>query len=88
VAAWIILQMAAQPFLYYLIGVGRLRELAWLATPGLLLASAALFFERGSGSVSGVLGAGSVVLGLALLPPLAWDSFRTARRLVGTEAGA
>jgi O-antigen/teichoic acid export membrane protein len=82
VAVWVVLQMAAQPFLYYLIGVGRLRQLAWAATPGFLIASAALFFGRITGSVAGVLGAGAAALVLALLPPLAWETFRTARRLV------
>ena len=80
VALWTILQMAAQPFLYYLMGVGRLRQLAWAATPGFLCASAALFVGSGRGSAAGVLAAGSIALGAFLLPPVAWQTLRALRQ--------
>lgn len=78
-AAWCVLQMAAQPLIYYLIGVGRLHRLAWAATPGLLISGAALFWASRSGSVNGVLEAGSAGLVLALLP-LAWETIRSMRQ--------
>jgi O-antigen/teichoic acid export membrane protein len=67
-AVWCILQMAVQPLLYFMIGVGRLRQLAWAATPGLFIAALALFLASRSGSVPQVLLAGSIGLGAALLP--------------------
>jgi O-antigen/teichoic acid export membrane protein len=79
-AAWWILQMTAQPFTYYLMGVGQLRRLAWAATPGLLLTALALFWGLGNGTVDGVLEAGSAALALAVLPPLIWAALRTLRR--------
>lgn len=79
-AAWCILQMAAQPFIYYLVGVGRLHRLAWTATPGLVAASIALFWGFGSGTVDGVLEAGALMLAIGLLPPIAWDTVRALRR--------
>jgi O-antigen/teichoic acid export membrane protein len=79
VAAWCILQMAAQPFIFYLMGVGRLRQLAWVATPGLLLTALALFLGGLGGTVYDVLAAGSVTLAVTLLPPLAWEAARAMR---------
>lgn len=78
-AAWCIVQMAAQPPIYYLIGVGRLHRLAWVATPGLLIAASALFWASRGGTVSGVLGAGAVGFAAALLPPLAWATAASMR---------
>jgi len=78
-ATWCVLQMAAQPLIYYLIGVGRLHRLAWAATPGLLLSASALFWASRGGTVNGVLAAGSLGLGFALLP-LAWESVRAMRQ--------
>ncbi len=80
VALWTILQMAAQPFLYYLMGIGRLRQLAWAATPGFLFASAALFIGSGHGSAVGVLAAGSIALCALLLPPVAWQTLKALRQ--------
>jgi len=71
VAAWSLVQMAAQPFMYYLMGVGRLRLLAWVGTPGLMAGVAALFWGARAGTVDAVLIAGSATLALTLLPPLA-----------------
>lgn len=79
VAAWCLLQMAAQPFIYYLTGVGRLRQLAWAATPGLLLCAASLFLDTRNGGVGGVLEFGSMVLALALLPPLLFVTVKSMR---------
>jgi O-antigen/teichoic acid export membrane protein len=79
-AVWCVLQMAAQPLIYYLIGTGRLRQLAWAATPGLLVSAAALFWASRGGTVDGVIGAGSAGLAVALLPPLAWATVSAMRR--------
>jgi O-antigen/teichoic acid export membrane protein len=79
-AAWCILQMAAQPFIYYLIGVGRLRRLAWVATPGLLLSACGLFWGFGQGTVDGVLQGGAIGLAALLIPPLAWATLWSLRR--------
>jgi O-antigen/teichoic acid export membrane protein len=76
---WCILQMAAQPLIYYLIGVGRLRRLAFVATPGLLASAAALFWGFGRGTVNGVLEAGSIGLAFGLLPAIALETRRTLR---------
>lgn len=78
-ASWCVLQMAVQPLIYYLIGVGRLRRLAWAATPGLVISGAALFWASRGGTVNGVLEAGSVGLVFAILP-LGWESLRVMRQ--------
>jgi hypothetical protein len=67
-------------------GVGRLRQLAWAGTPGLLLTAAALFWGARGGTVHGVLVVGSATLGITVLPPLLWEASR-ALRLRG-EGGA
>jgi len=82
-ATWCILQMAAQPLIYYLIGVGRLHLLAWAATPGLLASAGALFWASRGGSVDGVLEAGSAGLAVALLPLLAWAAVGAMRESGG-----
>jgi O-antigen/teichoic acid export membrane protein len=79
VAVWSILQMLAQPFIYFLIGVGRLRALAWSATPGLMLSALGLFWGFGEGTVGGVLEAGSAAILVSLLPPLLWETVRALR---------
>lgn len=79
VALWAILQMAAQPFLYYLMGVGRLRTLAWAATPGFVCAAAALFIGADRGSASAVLITGSIALAFLLIPPVVWQTLRALR---------
>jgi O-antigen/teichoic acid export membrane protein len=84
-AAWCLLQMAAQPFIYYLIGVGKLRRLAWAASPGLLISAVALFWGFGKGTVEGVLEAGTAGLALALLPPVIWQTIRTLRSHEGRD---
>lgn len=84
VAAWCIVQMAAQPFIHYMIGVGLLRRLAWASTPGFLIAATALFWGAGSGSAKGVLDAGTLALAIAVVPPLAWETIRA----VGKSAKA
>ena len=76
-AAWCVLQMAAQPLIYYLIGVGRLHRLAWAATPGLVISASALFLASRTGTVNGVLLAGSAGLAIALLPALGWQTVRS-----------
>ena len=86
-AAWCVMQMAAQPPIYHLMGVGRLRRLAWAATPGLLLSALALFWAARAGTVAGVLAAGTAALALALLP-LAWESARAMRQSAGGGPGA
>jgi O-antigen/teichoic acid export membrane protein len=86
VAAWCLIQMAAQPFMFYLMGVGRLRQLAWLGTPGLLLTAFALFWGARGGTVDGVLVAGSATLAITLLPPLVWEAIRTMRQHLAGEA--
>jgi O-antigen/teichoic acid export membrane protein len=78
-ATWCILQMAAQPLIFYLIGIGRLHRLAWAATPGLLVSGTALFWASRGGTVNGVLEAGSIGLVFALLP-LVWETARAMRR--------
>jgi O-antigen/teichoic acid export membrane protein len=80
VAAWSLVQMAAQPFMYYLMGVGRLRLLAWVGTPGLMAGVGALFWGARAGTVDAVLIAGSATLAVTLLPPLAWASMGTLRK--------
>jgi O-antigen/teichoic acid export membrane protein len=77
-AAWCILQMAVQPLVFLLIGIGRLRPLAWAATPGLVASTLALFWASRAGSVKGVLEAGSAGLCLAILP-LAFETARAVR---------
>ncbi len=77
-ALWCILQMAVQPFMFLLIGLGRLRPLAWVATPGLVASTLALFLATRAGSVKGVLEAGSAGLCLAILP-LAFETARAVR---------
>jgi O-antigen/teichoic acid export membrane protein len=67
-AVWCVLQMAVQPLLYFMIGVGQLRRLAWAATPGLVAASVALFLASRSASVTMILAAGSVGLCAAIIP--------------------
>jgi O-antigen/teichoic acid export membrane protein len=80
VAAWCILQMAVQPFMYHLKGIGELRLLAWWATPGFLLTAIALFVGSPLGTAEGVLGVGSAALAITLIPPLVWLSLATVRR--------
>ncbi len=80
VAAWCVLQMAVQPFMYHLKGLGELRPLAWGATPGFLVSAIALFVASPRGSAAWVLGAGSAALGITLIPPLVWLSLTTVRR--------
>jgi O-antigen/teichoic acid export membrane protein len=84
-ALWCILQMAVQPLMFLLIGIGRLRPLAWAATPGLVASTLALFWAARAGSVKGVLEAGSAGLCLAILP-LAYEAARTVRPLGRGEA--
>jgi O-antigen/teichoic acid export membrane protein len=79
VAAWCLLQMAAQPCIFYLMGIGRLRQLAWAATPGLLISSLALLLGSTRGSATAVLGYGSLALAMTFLPPLAWETVRAMR---------
>jgi len=79
VGLWAVLQMAAQPSLYYLMGVGRLRQLAWAATPGFFASVAALFWGSRGGTVAAVLLAGSAALALLLLPPLLGTTFSALR---------
>jgi O-antigen/teichoic acid export membrane protein len=86
-AAWSIALMAPQPFIYYLIGVGRLRSLAAAASPGLFLTALALFWGFGARTVDGVLEAGTVCLVLCLLPPMAWAT-AGAFRLLGARSVA
>jgi O-antigen/teichoic acid export membrane protein len=83
VAVWSLLQMAAQPFIFYLMGIGRLRRLAWAGTPGLLLTAAALFWGARGGTVFSVLAAGSAALAVAVLPPLVWEAMSSMRRHQG-----
>ncbi len=80
VAAWSLLQMAAQPCIFYLMGVGRLSQLAWVATPGLLISSFALLLGSRVGTAAGVLGYGSTALAVTLLPPLIWETLRAMRK--------
>ena len=80
VALWCLLQMAAQPFIYYLMGVGRLRELAWAGTPGFVASAAILFWGARTGAVEGVLEAGCAGLVLTVIPPLAMTTFRVMRQ--------
>ena len=80
VAVWCLLQMLAQPFLYYLVGVGRLRQLAWAATPGLFVSASVLFSFAHGGTVDEILDAGSLALAITLLPSLAWQVFSYMRR--------
>jgi len=80
ITLWSLLQMAAQPFLYYMMGLGRLHRLAWIATPGLMISAAALFWGARSGTVNGVFEAGSIAMGVTLIPPLAMETFRAMRQ--------
>jgi O-antigen/teichoic acid export membrane protein len=79
VAAWCLLQMAAQPCIFYLMGVGRLGRLAWAATPGFLLSSLALLLGSRTGTSAGVLLYGALALAATLLPPLIWETFRAMK---------
>lgn len=79
-AAWFILQMAAQPFLYYLMGTGRLRLIAASASPGLFAAAAALFWAFGRPSGTGVMAAGTGALAVLLLPALALSTLLRVSR--------
>jgi len=79
VALWAALQMAAQPSLYYLMGVGRLRQLAWAATPGFFACVAALFWGSRGGTAATVLLAGSGALAVLLLPQLLGATFSALR---------
>jgi O-antigen/teichoic acid export membrane protein len=79
VAAWCLLQMGAQPCLFYLMGIGRLRQLAWAATPGLLISSLALLLGSIGGTTAPVLTYGSLGLAITFLPPLGWETFRAMR---------
>jgi O-antigen/teichoic acid export membrane protein len=81
VALWCILQMAAQPGIHSLMGLGKLRRLAWAATPGYVATVAALFWGARSETLEGVLSAGSVALGLGVLPALIWASVGAIRDL-------
>ena len=78
-ALWCILQMALQPFIYYLMGSGQMRRLAYSATPGLILSAAALFAGARSGSVGVILAAGAASLGIVLLPAIAWQTLASLR---------
>ena len=80
VAIWCLLQMLAQPFLYFLVGVGRLRQLAWAATPGLVISASVLFSFAHGGTVDEILDAGSLALAFTLLPFVAWQVFSYMRR--------
>lgn len=80
VAIWSLLQMAAQPSIFYLIGVGRLRRLAWAATPGLIFSALALFWGASGGTAESVLDAGSVAMAATLFPPLAWETLTAIRQ--------
>jgi O-antigen/teichoic acid export membrane protein len=79
VTLWCLLQMAAQPLLYYLMGAGRLHQLAWAATPGLLISAGALFWGARAGTVDAIFEAGSLGMAATLLPPLAWETLRAMR---------
>jgi len=83
---WCLLQMAAQPSIYYLMGVGRLRQLAWAATPGLMISALALFWGSRSGTVTGVFEAGSAALAVAFFPPLIWATVRALGEKGGEAA--
>ncbi len=78
-AAWSVLQMAVQPLVYYLAGIGRLRRLAWAATPGMLVTTAALLVGARSAGAVGVIAAGSAALALSLLLPLALETLRSVK---------
>ena len=65
---WVLVQMCFQPFMYLLVGTGRLGALARTATPGLLVGSAALFLPMGS--VASHLTVAGALMALTLLPPV------------------
>jgi O-antigen/teichoic acid export membrane protein len=79
VAVWCILQMAAQPGIHSLMGLGKLSSLASAATPGYLAAAAALFWGIHTQTLNGVLEDGSIALGLGVLPTLIWTSVSEIR---------
>jgi len=80
ITLWCLLQMAAQPFIFLMMGIGRLHELAWVATPGLLLSAVALFWGARTGTVDGVFEAGCAAMAASLLPPLVWGAARAMRQ--------
>lgn len=80
VALWCILQMAVQPLMYHLKGIGELRLLAQWATPGFLASAGVLFIAAHGGTAAAVLGAGSIALSITLIPPLLWRSLAEIRR--------
>ena len=79
VTGWILVQMLFQPFLYLLVGLGKLTTLARTATPGLVMGGAALFLR--TGSVPTQIGAASLVLAATLLPPVIAASVAALRSL-------
>lgn len=67
--AWCVVQLAAQPLVYFLVGLGRLRLLATCSVPGLAVTAVALFWPNAD-SAGDVLFAGATALTFVLLPGL------------------
>jgi len=87
VGVWCVLQMAGQPPIYFLLGLGRLPQLAWAATPGLFLTVGALLWGTVGRTAPAVLIAGAVAFAVLVLPPLlaiVWSSLRTLDPLPAT----
>ena len=86
-ACWCIAQLLIQPFVYYLMGMGRLQTLAASASPGLILVGGSLFLGVLAHSPVAVLTLGSVTLAVAVLPWIALAVHRgSPRQLVATPA--
>lgn len=75
VAAWCVAQVALQPPLYHLIGIGELRALARASLPGLAIATAVLFWPI-MPTPAAVLAGGAAAIALGVLPPLLLASRR------------
>jgi O-antigen/teichoic acid export membrane protein len=85
VGTWCVLQMAAQPMIYYLVGIGRLRELAKSATPGLVVSSVMLFIGATMGVAKWVIVLGSAAFAFVLLPMLTHATYIAFRH--GEKSG-
>jgi O-antigen/teichoic acid export membrane protein len=77
---WCVVQLLAQPLIYFLVGLGELRALSSSTVPGFAL-TAVMLFLPGLHTAAGVLGAAAAGFVVALLPPLTIATVRRARGL-------
>ncbi len=78
ICAWAVVQVFGQPLFNLLIGLGRMKPLAWWGTVGASAAAVGLFCANES--TAHVLIGGTLGLALVWLPGLAWASAQSLRQ--------